>query len=192
MNPALIVVDLLRDTFEMHPESSIVQAAKAFMPRLNDLIAAFHQKALPVVFACDSFLPGDFIFKGKMAPHSLRGTPGADVISELNVLPQDHVLSKRRFSAFFKTDLDQTLRNLGSDTVLVTGIATPICVLTTALDAVSHDFSAILVEDCCAAHRPEYHEAVLAAYRKTPLHPLLQVLTGRQCLDMLPPYLLPH
>jgi nicotinamidase-related amidase len=58
MNPALIVVDLLRDTFEMHPESSIVQAAQAFMPRLNDLIAVFHQKALPVVFACDTFCQG--------------------------------------------------------------------------------------------------------------------------------------
>ena len=62
-----------------------------------------------------------------------------------------------------RLDLDLTLRTLGVDTVLVTGIATPICVLTTALDAVSHDFSAIIVEDCCAAHRPQDHEAVLNA-----------------------------
>jgi nicotinamidase/pyrazinamidase len=182
MKPALIVVDLLRDTFENHPESSIVAGARAFMPRLNALIDAFHQGNLPVIFACDSFMPEDFIFQGKMKPHSLRGTPGAEVVDGLNKMAEDYLVPKRRFSAFFKTDLDLTLRTLGVDTVLVTGIATPICVLTTALDAVSHDFSAIIVEDCCAAHRPQDHEAVLNAYRKTPLHPLLQVLTSEGCL----------
>jgi len=55
MKPALIVVDLLRDTFENHPESPIVQSARAFIPRLNGLIDAFHRMSLPVIFACDSF-----------------------------------------------------------------------------------------------------------------------------------------
>lgn len=185
MKPALLVVDMLRDTFEGHPESAIVQHAKDFLPRLNELIDAFHDRKLPVVFACDSFLPQDFIFQGKMKPHSLRGTPGESVISELHRGPEDYVLLKRRFSAFFKTDLDQTLRTLQTDTVLVTGIATPICVLTTALDAVSNDFKAVVVEDCCAAHRPEQHEAVLETYRKTPLFPLLKMMTWRECLEMI-------
>lgn len=185
MNPALIVVDLLNDTFNNYPESYVVQASTAFFPSLNKLIDVFHRAELPVLFACDSFLSGDFIFKGKMKPHSLRGTHGADVIAELHKSPEDHVVPKRRFSAFFKTDLDQTLRTYRVDTVLLTGIATTICVLTTALDAVSHDFSAIIVEDCCAAHRPQDHEAVLAAYRKTPLYPLLRILTCDECLEML-------
>jgi nicotinamidase/pyrazinamidase len=185
MKPALIVVDLLKDTFENHSESSIVREAKAFIPALNDLIDAFHASDLPIVFACDSFFPEDFIFQGKMRPHSLRGTRGAEVINELNSAAGDYMLPKRRFSGFFKTDLDQTLRTLAVDRVLVAGIATPICVLTTALDAVSHDFMAVIVEDCCAAHNPEYHKAVLDAYRKTPLYPLLRVLTSEQCLPML-------
>lgn len=181
MKPALIVVDMLRDSFEKHPESAVVQNARAFLPRLNQLIDLFHEKHMPVIFACDSFLPQDFIFKGKMKPHSLRGTGGEEVIPELHRNPADYVLPKRRFSAFFKTDLDQTLRALEIDTVMISGIATTICVLTTALDAVSNDFEAILVEDCCAAHRPEHHEAVLDAYRKTPLFPLLRVLTCSEC-----------
>jgi nicotinamidase-related amidase len=184
MKPALVVVDLLNDTFDNHPESYIVQASRTFIPRLGELIDAFHGANLPVIFACDSFMPEDFIFKGKMKPHSLRGTHGAEVIAELNRRPEDHVVPKRRFSAFFKTDLDQTLRTRSVDTVMVTGIATPICVLTTALDALSHDFSAVIVEDCCAAHRPRDHEAVLDAYRKTPLHPLLRVLTSEECMEM--------
>lgn len=184
MRPALIVVDLLEDTFRNHPESSIVKQARDFLPRLNEFIDLFHRKNLPVVFACDSFLPQDFLFQGKMKPHSLRGTPGEAVIPELHRDSADHVLAKRRFSAFFKTDLDQTLRTLQADTLFVTGIATPICVLTTALDAVSNDFKAVLVEDCCAAHRPEQHETVLDVYRKTPLLPLLQVMTHRQCSEL--------
>ncbi len=185
MRPALIVVDLLRDTFENHPDSAIVRDAKAFIPILNRLIDAFHAAGLPVIFACDSFLEGDFIFQGRMQPHSLRGTPGASVISELHRDMDDHILIKRRFSAFFKTDLDQTLRMHGVDAVFVTGIATHVCVLTTALDAVSNDFRAVIVEDCCAAHRPEENRAVLEAYRKTPLYPLLRVAGSKECLEML-------
>ena len=185
MKPGLIVVDLLRDTFDMHPESFIVKSARAFIPRLNALIDAFHKKAFPVIFACDSFLPDDFIFKGKMEPHSLRGTPGESIIVELDRNPEDYVLPKRRFSAFFKTDLDQTLRTLGVDVVLVTGISTAVCVLTTALDAICHDFRTVIVEDCCTSQRPEDHKAAVGLYRRTALYPLLQVLNSDQCLEML-------
>ncbi len=185
MKPALIVVDLLCDTFEKHPNAPVVGAARAFLPKLNELIDRFHEHHLPVVFACDSFLPGDFIFKGRMAPHSLRGSHGEEVIPDLHREARDHLVSKRRFSAFFKTDLDQTLRTLGVDTAVVTGIATPICVMATVMDALSHDFQAIVIEDCCAAHRPEDHRAVLDAYRKTPLHPLLQVLHSKEFLGWL-------
>jgi nicotinamidase/pyrazinamidase len=187
MKPALVVVDLLCDTFEKHPDAPIVQAARAFLPGLNAIIDRFHEQHLPVIFACDSFLPEDFIFNGRMSPHSLRGTHGEEVIPGLHREPGDHVVHKRRFSGFFKTDLDQTLRTLDVDTVAVAGIATPICVMATVLDALSHDFKAILIEDCCAAHRPEDHRAVLDAYRKTPLYPLLQVLNSRQLLDRVSP-----
>jgi nicotinamidase/pyrazinamidase len=185
MKPGLIIVDLLRDTFEKHHRSNLVQSARIFIPRLNELIDRFHENSLPVIFACDSFLPDDLLFTGKMERHSLRGTPGASVISELNQRPDDYILPKRRFSAFFKTDLDQTLRTLGINTVLVTGIATHICVLTTALDAVSHDFRAVIVEDCCAAHRIEQHQAILNAYGNTPLSPLLQVMNSERCFKKL-------
>lgn len=185
MRPALIVVDLLRDTFENHPESPVAKAAMAFLPTLNGVLDRFHAEGFPVIFACDSFLRDDFIFKGRMAPHSLRATRGAEVMPELHREPDDHLVPKRRFSGFFKTDLDQTLRTLGVDTVVLAGIATPICVTATALDALSHDFRAVILEDCCAAHRPEDHQAVLDAYRKTPLYPLFQVMSSRQFLELI-------
>ncbi|SFM79864.1 cysteine hydrolase family protein [Thermodesulforhabdus norvegica] len=185
MKPALIIVDMLKDTFRRHPESPIVLECKKFIPFLNDFIDLFHAKNYPVVFACDSFLPEDFIFRAGLKPHSLRGTEGSEPIDELHRSPSDHIVQKRRFSAFFKTDLDQTLRTLGVDRIFVSGIATNICVLTTALDAVSNDFSAVIMEQCCAAHNPEAHLAVIKAYKKTPLHPLLQVLNNKECLELL-------
>ncbi|MCX5903696.1 MAG: cysteine hydrolase [Proteobacteria bacterium] len=185
MKPALLIVDMLKDTFEGHPETELVQAARNFLPRLNEWLDWFHEQKLPVVFACDSFLADDFIFRGRMEPHSLRGTTGSEMIDDLHRGPGDLVLEKRRFSAFFKTDLDQTLRTWQVDTVLIAGIATHVCVLATALDAVSNDFSAVILEDCCAAHRAQYHGPVLNAFRKTPLFPLLQVCDSDSCRQLL-------
>lgn len=185
MKPALVIVDMLKDTFTRHPESTIVLECRKFIPHLNAFIDLFHERKYPVIFACDSFLPDDFIFKARLKPHSLRGTKGSEPIDELHRFSSDHILPKRRFSAFFKTDLDQTLRTLGVDTVFVAGIATNICVLTTALDAVSNDFSAVIMEQCCAAHTTEAHLAVVQTYRATPLYPLLQVLSNEECLKIL-------
>ena len=95
-----------------------------------------------------------------MKPHSIRGTEGANVIDQLDKEPSDIVSEKRRFSAFFKTDLDQTLRDLDCDTVMVVGISTHICVLSTLIDAVAFDFKAIMLRDCCQAHTSEIHDGV--------------------------------
>ena len=69
-----------------------------------------------------------------------------------------------------------TLRLLQIDTVAVTGIATHFCVLTTALDALCHDFRAVILEDCSAAPTPEMHQRTLDNYRRNPLYPLLRVM----------------
>ncbi len=111
-----------------------------------------------------------------MKPHAIRGTDGVRVIEELGPEPGDTVLEKRRLSAFFKTDLDMTLRLWKVDTIVVTGIATPGCVYMTAMDGLSSDFRAVILEDCCAAHRPEIHETFLAALKMMPLDPLVRIM----------------
>jgi nicotinamidase/pyrazinamidase len=184
MKQALIIVDMLKDTFDKHPDAFITKEALKFVPTINRLSAMFRYKGFPVIFSCDSFLQSDFIFQGKMKPHSIRGTDGATVIDELEREKSDIVLPKRRFSAFFKTDLDQTLRTLGCDTVAVAGIATHICVLTTVLDAVALDFNAILLKDCCAAHKPEYHSGTIRIYESSPIYPLIRVMSSEEFIDV--------
>mgnify|MGYP001816092272 FL=1 len=185
MKPALIIIDMLKDTFEKHPDAFISKEALKFVPTINRRSAIFRDKGFPVIFSCDSFLEDDFIFQGKMKPHSIRGTEGANVIDQLDKELSDIVSEKRRFSAFFKTDLDQTLRDLDCDTVVVVGISTHICVLSTLLDAVAFDFKAILLRDCCQAHTSEIHDGVTQIYEKTPLYPLMRILSSEEIIKII-------
>lgn len=176
MQTAVIVVDMLADYFAGEADLPITRQALLLIDPINGLTAAARDGGRPVIFACDSFLEGDFLFGGKMKAHAIRGTAGAEPTPLLHREPADIVLPKRRFSAFFKTDLDQTLRTLGVEEVAVCGITTHFCVLTTVLDAICHDFRAVLLEDCCAAHKRSVHEATLELYRNNPLFPLLRVM----------------
>lgn len=165
MKPAVIIVDMLKDNADIGASFSIGEEGRKIIPNLQHLLATVREKNIPVIFACDSFLEGDFIFQSGMKPHCIRGTPGAEVISELQPQDSDIILPKRRFSAFFKTDLDMTLRLLGVDTIVVGGISTPGCVMFTAFDGISNDFEAIILEDCCAARKAEIHEKALSLYK---------------------------
>lgn len=180
MRPAVIIVDMVKDNLD--PKYPIAKEAELIIPNINKLLDAVRGYGVPIIFACDSFLPEDFIFKGRLKPHSLRGTEGAMVTEKLHIRPGDHFLPKRRFSAFFKTDLDQTLRTWGVDTVAVGGITTNVCVLMTVMDAICHDFKVVWLEDCCAAHKKEVHEATLELYRNSALWPLLRVMTSQEFL----------
>jgi nicotinamidase/pyrazinamidase len=182
MRPAIIIVDMVKDSFRKEHRLPITQEAQPLIPRINYLLQQGRALGIPIIFACDSFLPDDFIFRGKMKPHSIRGTEGAEVTDQLEVHKEDIILPKRRFSAFFKTDLDQTLRTWGCNTVVVGGITTNVCVLMTAMDALCHDFSAILLEDCCTAHKREVHETTIENYRKFALYPLFRIMTAEEFL----------
>lgn len=182
MRSAVVIVDMVKDSLELGHYPKVAQRGQAIVPAVNRLIAGARRRDWPVIFTTDSFLENDFIFGGRMRPHSIRGTQGAEVSDLLDRQPQDHWLPKRRLSGFFKTDLDQTLRLWGVERVLVCGLMTPYCVLTTALDAVAHDFRAVLVADASNAIDDPTHEGCLAIYRKSPLDPLLTVQTVDQLL----------
>ncbi|MBM4340175.1 MAG: cysteine hydrolase [Deltaproteobacteria bacterium] len=177
MKPAIVVVDMVKDNLKEGSHHPITIESRAILPNMLRLLKESRERNIPVIFACDSFIEGDFIFKGKMKQHSLRGTKGSEVADELDPRPTDILLPKRRFSAFFKTDLDQTLRTLGVDTMIVTGITTEVCVLMTAMDGLCHDFSVILLEDCCASRSKEIHRECINLYQDFSLYPLFRIMT---------------
>ena len=84
-------------------------------------------------------------------PACIRGSWDADFIGELKPKPEDHILIKRRDSAFQDTELDLWLRSIYADTVIVTGVDTAICVDNTLMDAFNIGYDVILVEDATAS-----------------------------------------
>ena len=80
MRPAILVVDMLKDNFKASPRNPYYQEGREIIPNLQRLLREGRKRRFPVIFACDSFLEGDFIFKGRMKVHALRGTKGAEVI----------------------------------------------------------------------------------------------------------------
>jgi len=120
-----------------------------------------------------------------MPPHSLAGTEGAEVVDDLDFQETDTWLPKPRFSAFFKTGLEDMLHDRGITLCAVAGIATPFCVLTTAMDALCHDFKAVILEDCSTAFSHELHEQTLDIYRRNPLYPLFRVMTSIELINEL-------
>jgi nicotinamidase-related amidase len=181
--PALLIIDMVKDNFDTSRNLPITSFAKKIIDPLNSLIGEFRNHTWPVVFSTDAFHREDFIFKGRMTPHSLAGTQGAEVVDELDKRDVDFWLPKPRFSAFFKTGLEDWFHERGVTLCAVGGISTHFCVLTTVMDAICHDFKAVLLEDCCAAPSKTVHEQTLACYRKNPLYPLLRVMTSSGLLS---------
>ena len=174
--PALLVIDMVRDNFDETRNLPITPLAREIIDPINRMSRAFRRNGWPVVFATDAFERGDFIFSGRMHPHSLAGTPGAEVMDELDRKEDDLWLPKPRFSAFFRTGLDTWLQERDVDLCAVAGIATNFCVLTTVMDAICSDFAAVILEDCCTASSRDLHEQTLGLYRRNPLHPLLRIM----------------
>jgi nicotinamidase/pyrazinamidase len=173
--PALLIIDMVKDNFMDSRNLAITPFARATIEPLNKLIDVFRGQKWPIVFSTDAFHEDDFIFKGRMQPHSLSGTEGAKVVDALDMRDDDLWLPKPRFSAFFNTGLANWLQERGVSLCAVGGISTHFCVLTTVLDAICHDFKSVLLEDCSAASSKQLHEQTLDNYRRNPLFPLLRV-----------------
>jgi nicotinamidase-related amidase len=180
--PALLIIDMVKDNLEESKPVPITPLARRLFNPINNLIRAFREASWPVVFATDAFAKGDFIFGGKMKPHSLAGTPGAEPADELNRQPEDLWLPKPRFSAFFRTGLEEWLKSRGVTLCAVAGITTNFCVLTTAMDALCCDFKAVILEDCTTAGTESIHRQTLEIYRKNILYPLFRIMTSQQFL----------
>jgi nicotinamidase-related amidase len=89
------------------------------------------------------------------------GEWGAEILDELDVMADDAVITKRRPSAFFDTDLDIVLRGLGVTTLYVGGASTHWAVESTVRDGHSRDYRMVVIRQCVASPMPEFHEPSL-------------------------------
>jgi nicotinamidase/pyrazinamidase len=185
--PALLIIDMVKDYFKEEKKYPITPLAKKIIDPLNQTIQFFRSRKWPVIFSTDAFNEKDFIFTGRMHPHSLAGTEGAQVVDELDFQKTDTWLPKPRFSAFFQTGLENMLHDQEISLCAVAGLATSFCVLTTAMDALCHDFKSVILEDCSAAFSNDLHQKTLDIYRRNPLYPLFRIMTSVELINELGP-----
>ena len=96
--------------------------------------------------------PGSHLYNRAILNHpATKGTWDSDFVEDLVPEPDDHVITKNKFSAFYQTNLEYILKVLGRSVILVTGVNTNTCVESTIRDAYHRDYDAILVSDCVAA-----------------------------------------
>jgi len=169
---------MVKDNFDEGKHLPITPFARKIIDPINNLIGVFRNEKWPIVFSTDAFRKEDLIFTGRMKPHSLAGTEGAEVIEDFDRRPEDLWLPKPRFSAFFGTDLAPRLKKDKVTLCAVAGIATNVCVLTTVMDAICFNFQAVLLEDCSATWSEEIHGQIVNVYRRNPLYPLLRVCSS--------------
>jgi len=111
----------------------------------------------------------------------VRGTWDAEIIDELLPAENDHIVVKRRDSAFQDTEFELWLESVSADTVIYTGIDTCICVENSFRQGFNMGFDVILVEDAVASSWLELHKATLEKARGS----FGLVLTTEQLIDML-------
>ncbi|MBM4430289.1 MAG: cysteine hydrolase [Chloroflexi bacterium] len=119
MKPALLVIDVQKAFFGLSPATA--QSLKDAIEYINAAIALFREKGLPVI--CVQHM--------KEEDQLVPGQEGFDLPEELHILPSDLHIHKTYGNAFNKTPLAAHLRDLGVDTVIITGFCAEYCVLST-------------------------------------------------------------
>ncbi len=166
MPNALIITDMERGF--MSPDGSLYcgDAARSIIPNVAALIERAATAGDLIVFIADTHQPNDKEF-AMWPPHCLAGTPESEIIPELAGLAEGRpLLRKRRYSAFFETDLAQRLAAFKPEQVIVTGVCTDICVLHTATEARARDYDVWVPADCAASFDAEGHAWALRYMEK--------------------------
>ncbi len=164
MKSTLLVVDCLNDFLDLGGLLNCGEAGRAVLPAIAREIASARARGMDVVYACDAHRPDDAEF-ALYPPHCLEGTWGAEIVPELRPEPGDRIVPKRRFSAFFGTDLDLWLRENRSDALRIVGVCTNICVLYTTADARMRGYDVTVPTDAVASFDSDAHGFALGQIR---------------------------
>jgi nicotinamidase-related amidase len=143
MKLSLLVIDMQKEFFEISP--ACTQSLNDSVEYINAAIEIFREKELPVICIQhmneeDSLIPGE---------------AGFDLPEELHVLPTDLHITKAKSNSFVKTQLEEELRKLGVETLILTGFCAEFCVLSTYRGAQDLDLKPILLRGSLASYEPD-------------------------------------
>ncbi|AXI48158.1 cysteine hydrolase [Sulfitobacter sp. SK012] len=168
---ALIVIDIQASTFIDASEVRSIDNMPGYrdhMLNARGAIDAARAAGIPVIFIQEVHRPDMVDFgrelDGDEDVHCLEDNPTTAIaVQEMDFRPDDYLIRKRRYSAFFGTDFEILLRGLKVDTLLLVGGLTDVCVHYTFVDGHQSDYFCRIIEDCVAGSSLEAHEASLRA-----------------------------
>ncbi len=152
---ALLAIDL---------QTYFQQIVQPVLENIQKVIQFCRQKNIPVIFtqhghkdaASDGGVLGEWW--GQVILH---GTKDWKFIPKMKIEPEDMVLQKKRYSAFFQTDLEKFLQSKGIKDLIISGVMTNLCCETTARDAFMRDYRVFFLIDGTATGKEDHHLATL-------------------------------
>jgi len=158
----LIVIDMLKDFLDSWEASD----RDCLTSSINQLTSWARDESIPVLWVRQEFEPdlsdAFLVMKKNNIHKTIKGTPGCQIVDDLNREPGDLEVIKKRYSAFFGTSLDETLQQLKAETVILAGINTHACVRTAAIDAYQRDYDVVIVKQSVGSYDRAHHEISLA------------------------------
>ena len=161
---ALLVVDMTRPFID-EGRPMATPNGRAILPRVAQLVDACRTAGRPVLW----IVQGHHSVEHDRGKHLaswwttpiLEGTSDVEIASGLDAAGGEKVIIKRRYSGFYQTDLELTLRNLEVSQLVICGVFSHICPFATALDAFERDFTVYYPADATATVNRELHVSAL-------------------------------
>jgi nicotinamidase-related amidase len=184
---ALLVIDMQNSFLDHKGENFYANAPDVIGP-VRQLLAGAREQGALIVHTADRHRADLPDFEQKRLPkHCIEGSHDADYFEDFGPDPnrsREIEIVKRRYSAFFGTDLAMTLRENGVETVVLCGVKTNVCVRATAQDAFANGFRVVVPRAATNSNRPHLAEASLEDIdryigRVVPIADALQLLRGR-------------
>ncbi len=168
---ALIVIDIQANTFAEGGGDGAIPCMEGYADRMlaaRQAIDAARAANIPIVYIQEVHRPDHVDFgrelDGSETVHCIEGDAGTEIaVDEMGFRNGDYLVPKRRYSAFFGTDLEILLKGLKAQTLILVGGLTDVCVHYTFVDGHQHDYFCRVIEDCVAGSTIEAHEASLKA-----------------------------
>ena len=179
--PALLIIDMQYD-FVGEDAAAPAPGSESIVATVARVADVARAAGVPVIYTQETHRPGRIDSGRELDPgsgayltggdlqarvpeHCVEGTRGNEIVAGLAPQRGDLRVVKRRYSCFIGTDLDLLLRNLGVETLLVTGVDSNVCVLWTVGQAFQLDYHVRVIEDCVAGTSVREHEAALLIMR---------------------------
>ena len=150
-NVALLLIDIIND-FEFVDGEKLFANTLPIAKNIAKLKAKAEKAKIPIIYVNDNFGKWQSNFKNLLEHCLDKSVRGSKIVELIAPKENDYFVLKPKHSGFYSTTLDLLLQHLQCKTLVLTGVATDICILFTANDAYMRDFDLIIPSDCVAAN----------------------------------------